>query len=186
MLNRIVSIEQKYLKPFNCVQKLNCWYYVAIRKTILHSANKWSRLKILSTNYTFTNHIYLKYKYICVNGYWDRITNNGWYAIKANPSTNQPIKTVEGNELMFFECCKPQGGFVEPTIKKKEQKKKIKIKTKTNKNNNNKNSNERKGKCEWKFEAFRDSFKFGLQANAFIICSQDAILLASQLTNFFL
>ena len=34
ILNRIIYIKQEYLKPFDRVQKLNYWYYTAMRKTI--------------------------------------------------------------------------------------------------------------------------------------------------------
>ena len=30
----MISVKQQYLKPFNCVPKLNYWYYLAILVTI--------------------------------------------------------------------------------------------------------------------------------------------------------
>ena len=34
MLTSIISVEQQYLKPFGCMQKVNYWYSVEIIGTI--------------------------------------------------------------------------------------------------------------------------------------------------------
>ena len=40
MLNRIDSVELEYLKPLNCVQKLNYWYSIEILGTVWLSAKE--------------------------------------------------------------------------------------------------------------------------------------------------
>ena len=74
MLNKIISIKYKYLKPFNCVQiKL---LVLAILGTIWLSANKWfilNRLLLLDSN--TWNHLMIntEYDYLCLIGILETI-----------------------------------------------------------------------------------------------------------------
>ena len=53
MLNRIISVKQQYFKLFNCVPKLNYWYYITILGTIWLSLNNelcWIEWLVLDSN----------------------------------------------------------------------------------------------------------------------------------------
>ena len=78
----------------------NTWNYLTMCKQIellvLYN-NSWNNLtdgkqmnsgliKILPTNYSFTNYIYLIY--ICINRIWHEIAYNNWYTIKSAKQLN--------------------------------------------------------------------------------------------------
>ena len=62
------------------------WNHLTVCQQLLYlCANKWAlaHLKILSTNYAFTNHIYIEREREGER-IWHEITYKGWYAIKHN------------------------------------------------------------------------------------------------------
>ena len=66
--NKLNYLCQKYLKPFNCEQKISSGSFKnVINKMCLQIMYIW---------------------YICINRIWKLITSKGWYAIKLNQRTD--------------------------------------------------------------------------------------------------